>query len=55
MGQLNQLVSSNSSSLQETMANFESASQNFEQFSRTIKERPWNLIRKSAPPERELP
>ncbi|MGH7496557.1 MAG: MlaD family protein [bacterium] len=55
MGQLNQLVSSNSSTLQETMANFESASQNLEQFSRTIKERPWNLIRKSAPEERRLP
>ncbi len=55
MAQLNQLVTSNSGSLQETMANFESASQNFEQFSRTIKERPWNLIRKSAPPERRLP
>jgi phospholipid/cholesterol/gamma-HCH transport system substrate-binding protein len=55
MGQLHQLVTSNSSSLQETLANFESASHNFEQFSRTIKERPWNLIRKSAPPERELP
>lgn len=55
MAQLNQLVTANSGSLQETLANFESASRHFEQFSRTIKERPWNLIRKSAPPERELP
>ena len=55
MQQLQQLVAANSSSLQETMMNFEAASQNFEQFSRTIKERPWNLIRKSAPPERKLP
>ena len=55
MLQLNHLVAANSSSLQETMANFENASQNFEQFSRTLKERPWNLVRKSAPPERKLP
>ncbi len=55
MSQVQQLVAANSLSLQETMANFESASQNFEQFSRTIKERPWNLVRKSAPPERQLP
>jgi len=55
MRQFNQLMAANSTSMQETMAHLESASQNFDQFSRTLKERPWNLVRKSGPPERKLP
>jgi hypothetical protein len=37
------------------MENFQYASQNKEEFTRTVKERPWLLIRKDAPPERKLP
>ncbi len=55
MNTLNAVAAANQSGLNEAMDNFHSASQNFEQFSRTIKERPWSLIRKSAPPERKLP
>lgn len=55
MNTLNAVAAANQSGLNEAMDNFQSASQNFEQFSRTIKERPWSLIRKSAPPERKLP
>ncbi len=52
---LNEVAAANQRNLHETMANFERASNDFAQFSRTLKERPWNLIRKSAPPERKLP
>lgn len=45
----------NQASFYEMMQNLEHASQHFEQFSRSIKERPWNLVRKSTPPERKLP
>lgn len=49
------MVSQNQSSFYEAMQNLQDASQHFEQFSRSIKERPWNLVRKSNPPERKLP
>lgn len=49
------LVAANGSSIIEIMENFQYASQNFEEFTRTIKERPWLLVRKAAPPERDLP
>ncbi len=49
------MVSQNQSSFYESMQNLQDASQHFEQFSRSIKERPWNLVRKSNPPERKLP
>ena len=39
----------------EIMENFQYASQNFEEFSRLVKERPWLLVRKDAPPERKMP
>ena len=52
---LNGMMVANEAGLNESMQNFEKASQNFEQFSRTIKERPWTLVRKAGPPERELP
>jgi phospholipid/cholesterol/gamma-HCH transport system substrate-binding protein len=55
MNTLNGLAAANQRSLNEAMENLQNASQHFEQFSRTIKERPWNLIRKSAPADRELP
>ncbi len=49
------MVSQNQASFYEAMQNLQDASQHFEQFSRSIKERPWNLVRKSNPPERKLP
>jgi phospholipid/cholesterol/gamma-HCH transport system substrate-binding protein len=52
---VNGMVAQNQASLYEAMQNLQDASQNFEQFSRSIKERPWNLVRKSNPPERKLP
>jgi ABC-type transporter Mla subunit MlaD len=52
---VNGMMTHNQASLYEVMQNLEDASQHFEQFSRIIKERPWNLVRKSTPPERKLP
>ncbi|MCB0264322.1 MAG: hypothetical protein KDH98_14305 [Calditrichaeota bacterium] len=47
-------VAINNRNIYETMENFERVSQNFEEFSRMIKEQPWLLVRKSAPPERKI-
>lgn len=55
MNTLNAVAAANQAGLNEAMENFQNASQNFEQFSRTIKERPWSLVRKSAPADRKLP
>ncbi len=52
---VNGMVVQNQASLYEAMQNLQEASQHFEQFSRSIKERPWNLVRKSNPPERKIP
>src|SRR5574341_940633 len=52
---LNTMVTQNQASLYEAMQNLQDASQHFEQFSRSIRERPWNLVRKSNPPERKMP
>lgn len=49
------MVSQNQLSFYEAMQSLQDASQHFEQFSRSIKERPWNLVRKSNPSERKLP
>lgn len=43
-GQYNQIID-----------NLNSLSENLDEFSRTVKEHPWTLVRKSYPPERELP
>lgn len=48
------LLLSNNSSFIEIMENFQLASQNLEEFTRMVKERPWLLVRKAAPPERKL-
>lgn len=55
MQSVNGLVTANQSSFYEAMQSMQDASRNFEQFSRSIKERPWNLVRKSDPQERKLP
>lgn len=54
LNNLQGLVDTNSSSIAEIMENFQYASQNLEEFSRMVKERPWMLVRKAAPPEREI-
>ena len=48
------VMSSNNRNIREITNNFETVSQNFEEFSRMIKEQPWLLVRKSAPPERKI-
>lgn len=48
------VMSANSSGIIQIMENFQFASQNLEEFTRMVKERPWLLIRKAAPPERKI-
>jgi ABC-type transporter Mla subunit MlaD len=55
LAQMRVMMSNNGANFAEIMENFQYASQNLEEFSRIIKERPWMLVRKSAPPERKLP
>jgi phospholipid/cholesterol/gamma-HCH transport system substrate-binding protein len=55
MSTLESILSANTTSIVDIMENFQYASQNMEEFTRTVKERPWLLIRKDAPPERKLP
>ncbi len=55
LGQFEVMMSANGASIVEIMENFQFASQNLEEFSRIVKERPWLLVRKSAPPKRKLP
>lgn len=50
---LESLMSANNSNISEILENFQNTSQNLEEFSRILKEQPWLLVRKSAPPERE--
>lgn len=45
----------NSNDYFEIVKNLNTLTQNIEEFSQIIKEQPWSLIRKNAPPERELP
>ncbi|MFQ5636831.1 MAG: MlaD family protein [bacterium] len=49
------MLSSNSTSLVNILENFQFASQNLEEFTRMVKERPWLLVRKAAPPQRKMP
>ncbi len=48
------LMSANNASIGKIMENFQTASQNMEEFSHMIKEQPWLLVRKAAPPKREI-
>lgn len=52
---LETLTLSNQARITEIVDNLHVASQNLQEFSRLLKERPWMLVRKSAPPQRELP
>ena len=49
------VISSNGTSIVDIMENFQFASQNLQEFTRIVKERPWLLVRKAAPPERKMP
>lgn len=53
--QLNYILTSNETNFYEVLENLQDASDNFEAFSRRLKEQPWSLLRKSALPRRELP
>ena len=53
VGNLETLMESNDQNVSEIIENFQSTSQNLEEFSRILKEQPWLLVRKSAPPERK--
>jgi len=55
MVQFENIVSTSGSNIGEIMENFQFASQNLEEFTRMVKERPWLLVRKSGPPKRKLP
>ncbi len=52
---LDQMVVQNRQSYQETLENLLAISRNMTSFTQSIKEQPWNLVRKSYPAERELP
>ncbi|MFQ5601884.1 MAG: MlaD family protein [bacterium] len=52
---LENMMTDNSTNIVEIMENFQYASQNLEEFTRIVKERPWLLVRKAAPPERKIP
>lgn len=54
MAGLQTLVNANHTSIREMMENFQVVSKNMEEFTRIIKEQPWLLVRKSAPPERKI-
>lgn len=53
--QLNYMLTSNETNFYEVVENLQNASDNFQVFSRKIKEQPWSLIRKSPLPQRQLP
>ncbi len=55
LSQLDQMMAQNSGNLVQIMENFQYVSQNLGEFTRMVKERPWLLVRKAAPPERKLP
>lgn len=46
---------SNKAQLQQIVENLNSITNNLNEFSRQLKERPWSAVRKTHPPQRELP
>jgi phospholipid/cholesterol/gamma-HCH transport system substrate-binding protein len=54
MKNVNQMITTQNGNYNEIMDNLNRTSRNLDEFTRTIKERPWSLIRKSAPKEREV-
>jgi ABC-type transporter Mla subunit MlaD len=49
------VVNANEGDIGETMQNLRSASENVRALSETLKQRPWNLIRATQPPDRKVP
>lgn len=45
----------NRANLTQLLTNSERLTRNLQEFSQSIKEQPWNLVRKNYPPERQLP
>ena len=54
MVDLDNVVKTKGNNFNEIMENLTRTTDNLEQFSRSIKERPWQLLRKSAPKERKI-
>lgn len=54
-GNLDKMVASNGDAYSDIVDRLQRSTLHLEEFSRTIKERPWTLIRKSAPSERKVP
>lgn len=52
---VDQTILQNQKQYDQIMLNVNSLTQNLDEFSRLIKERPWSVVRKSYPPERQLP
>jgi len=54
MKNVDQLILNQNGNYDEIMDNLRRTSHNLDEFTRTIKEKPWSLIRKSAPKERDF-
>lgn len=54
MKNVDQMITTQDGNYDEIMDNLSRTSRNLDEFTRTIKERPWSLIRKSAPKERDV-
>lgn len=55
IAQLNSTTSDNSANIDATLANIRAASENLRQFTDTVKQRPYSLIRVTAQPDRAVP
>jgi len=54
MQDVNKMIVMQNGNYDEIMDNLRRTSRNLDEFTKTIKEKPWSLIRKSAPNEREI-
>lgn len=54
MANVNQMLISQNGTYDEIMENMSRTSRNLDDFTRTIKDKPWSLVRKSAPKERKI-
>jgi len=48
-------VGDNEDGIRQTVRSLQTASENVRLLSETLKERPWNLIRTTQPPDRKVP
>ena len=51
--QLDRTLNANGENIDDILSNFRQASQNLRQFTETLKQRPYTLLRSSLPPPRE--